>query len=114
MGNYQSKFTGQEVDENLQSVCDNKASLRIMDVLNKTGIFYYREGAIDNPVEGDRRDTGNGIGRNGDEVYIGGKWLKKIDVGSVGTDMITLRDGLNDVKVKVGNKYFNLVRNLKT
>lgn len=79
---------------------------------NKT--LYYRAGSETNPQEGDRRDTGNGIGRNGDEVFLNGKWVKKIDVGSVGTDMITLRDGLNDIKVKEKDRTFNLIRKLKT
>lgn len=82
--------------------------------LSVNGVLYYRHGAWDEPVEGDRRDTGKGLGRNGDEVYTNGKWTKKIDVGSVGTDMITLREGLNDVKVKEDERTYNLLRKLKT
>lgn len=86
----------------------------ILDELEKNNIFYYREGAIKNPVEGDRRDTGRGIGKNGDEVFSKGQWVKKIEVGSIGTDMITLRNGLNDIKAKELSRTYNIARKLKT
>lgn len=98
------KFKADDIDKDLE----------IMEVLRRDGVFYYRSGAWENPIEGDRRDTGNGLGRNVDEVYINGRWQKKIEVGSVGTDMITLRDGLNDIKVKDKGRTFNIARKLKS
>lgn len=93
---------------------DINKMFEFLEKLNKDGIQYYRYGAWTSPIEGDRRDTGKGLGKNGDEVYLKGQWVKKIEVGSVGTDMITLRAGLNDLKVKELDKTFNMIRKLKT
>jgi len=106
------KLANEYTDKKIEEIGGDKSKL--VSELENNNILYYRLGAIENPIEGDRRDTGKGIGRNGDEVFVNGSWNKKIDVGSIGTDMITLRDGLNDIKVKLDNKYFNLIRNLKT